>query len=195
MRGSQTERALGAALKRMLCTTRLSKVSVSRLSAEAGVHRQTFYAHFRDVYDLAGWVFTSELSDGVLRRASRDEWADGLLDLLVYLREHRAQLRSVVASLSLRSFERFLYLELRTMMSAVADDVQGDLVLAEGDRDFIVDHFTVAVVGHVMHWIATDMAAEPYRLVADLEFILHGTAREAMERFAGRRGLDCTHDP
>lgn len=168
----------------MLETTRLSKISVSRLAIEAGVHRQTFYAHFTDVYDLAGWVFTSEVADRVLRHASHEEWADGLHDLLLYLQEHRAQLRSVVASLSLRNFEHFLYVELRTMMRAVALQLQGDLVLTDADRDFVIRHFTVAVVGHIMHWIADDMTEDPYRLVANLEFILRGSVRQAMERFA-----------
>lgn len=179
-----SQRALATALKRMLTTTPLSRVTVSSLADEAGVHRQTFYRHFHDVYDLAVWVFTADIADQVLQRAGHDEWADGFVQLLRYLRTNREQVQSVLASVSHRRLERFLYVEFRQMMRAVADDVQGDLVLSEADRDFVVDHYTVAVVGHLLHWLAGDMRVEPLVLVSNIEFILRGGVRSSLERFA-----------
>lgn len=32
--------------------------------------------------------------------------------------------------------------------------------LREVDRDFIIDHFTLTTLGHLLHWLATDMRGD-----------------------------------
>lgn len=185
-----SQRALAHALKRMLTRTPLSKITVSALAAEAGVHRQTFYRSFQDVYDLAVWVFTVDIASEVLSRAGYEEWADGFVQLLRYLRTNHEQVSSVLASVSHRSLERFLYRAFREMMRAVVADVQGDLVVSDADRDFVIDHYTIVVVGHILHWIAGDMRTPPLALVSRIEFILRGSVRASLERFAGQAAFD-----
>ena len=178
--------ALGEALKHALHTVPLSKVTVSGLAEAAGVHRQTFYAHFHDVYDLAAWVFTRDIANEVLQGAGHETWADGLVLFLRYLRDNRDQAVSVIDSLSHRELELFLFHSLRRMMRAVADDVQGDLRVPQEDRDLIVDHYTLAVLGHVTHWIATGMAQDPQELADRLQFVMRGQVRESFERAVKR---------
>ncbi len=178
--------ALAEALRTALQTAPLAKVTVSGLAEAAGVHRQTFYAHFRDVYDLASWVFATDISDRVLREAGHETWADGLIFLLRYLRANRNVATSVIDSLSHRDLERFLFHALRRMMRAVADDVQGDLRLRPEDRAFIVDHYTLAVLGHVEHWVMAGMKDDPAQLVTRVQFIMEGQVRESFERAARR---------
>lgn len=179
--------ALGAALKSELRTTTLARVTVTRLAEVAGLNRQTFYSHFLDVYDLAEWVFTTEISDHIMAHASYDEWADGFVKLLAYMREHREQTYAVVRSLRHENLERFFYRELREMMRVIVAELDGGLELRTEDRDFVVDHYTLTVLGHLLHWLAADMRENPYVLVERLEFVLHGSVRESLERFAARR--------
>ena len=72
------------------------------------------------------------------------------------------------------------------MMRAVAADVQGDLKVRQDDVDFIIDHYTLAVLGHVTHWITTGMRDDPQQLVERLKFIMDGQVRESFERAAQR---------
>ena len=181
--------ALAAALKRALHTVPLSRVTVSGLAEAAGVHRQTFYAHFHDVYDLAAWTFTADIGDRLLIDAGHDTWAEALVVFLRYLRANRDEAVSVIDSLSHRELELFLYHSLRRMTRAVTDDVQGELRVRPDDREFIVDHYTLAVLGHVTHWITTGMRDDPQLLVDRLEFVMHGQVRESLER-AARRARD-----
>ena len=43
---------LGLALKKMMVTTKLDEISVINLTKECNVNRQTFYYHYRNIYDL-----------------------------------------------------------------------------------------------------------------------------------------------
>ncbi len=178
--------ALAAALKAALVTTPLAKVTVSGLAAAAGVNRQTFYSHFGDVYDLARWVFTTEVANHIMAHASYDQWADGFSELLNYMKQNHDQAYAVIRSLRHDELERFFHHWLRNMMQVIVGELDGDLTLRPADREFVIDHYTLAVLGHLLHWLATDMRENPYVLIERLEFVLHGAVRESLERFAAR---------
>ena len=204
--GRETRDASGAraalveALKRRLATTPLSKVSVASLAADAGVTRQAFYYHFDDVYDAATWVFTTEVADHVLAHAEYDLWADGFLRLLTYMRRHRPQVKAVLDSLTWVKTERFFYRVLRRMMRAIVAELEaaGAAEAAAGaagsgafarrplfdaDREFVIQHYTLTVLGHLLHWLAGGMKEEPEELVRRLEIVMNGHVRESLDRF------------
>ena len=204
--GRETRDASGAraalveALKRRLATTPLSKVSVASLAADAGVTRQAFYYHFDDVYDAATWVFTTEVADHVLAHAEYDLWADGFLRLLTYMRRHRPQVKAVLDSLTWVKTERFFYRVLRRMMRAIVAELEaaGAAEAAAGaagsgafarrplfdaDREFVIQHYTLTVLGHLLHWLADGMKEEPEELVRRLEIVMNGHVRESLDRF------------
>jgi probable dihydroxyacetone kinase regulator len=182
----RSKAALAVALKQALVTTPLAKVTVSGLAASAGVNRQTFYSHFSDVYDLARWVFTTEVANHIMAHASYDQWADGFSELLNYMKQHHDQTYAVIRSLRHDELERFFYRSLRNMMQVIVAEMDDGLTVRAEDRAFVIDHYTLAVLGHLLHWLATDMKENPYVLIERLEFVLHGSVRESLERFAAR---------
>ena len=52
-----TKNALAASLKKLLSKKELSKITITNITEECGVNRQTFYYHFKDIYDLLEWIF------------------------------------------------------------------------------------------------------------------------------------------
>ena len=56
-----TKNALAASLKKLLSKKELSKITITNITEECGVNRQTFYYHFKDIYDLLEWIFTNEV--------------------------------------------------------------------------------------------------------------------------------------
>ena len=52
-----TKRALAASLIKLLSQKPLDKVTVKDIIEDCGVNRQTFYYHFKDIYDLVDWIF------------------------------------------------------------------------------------------------------------------------------------------
>lgn len=182
--GTSTRDLLGAALKQQLLSTPLDKVTVSGLTAAAGVNRQTFYYHFADVYELAAWVFDQEVAQHIMAHASYREWAQGYTTLLQYVQRNLDQVRAVMGSLSHRERERFFVDQFRRMMDAIVAELQGDLVLNPSDRQFVIDHYAATVLGHFLVWLAGGAKDDPVVLVANIQKILAGSVRESLERFA-----------
>ena len=175
---------LAHALRDALQTVPLSKVTVSGLTRTAGVTRQAFYYHFADIRDLTVWVFKREVADQIIAHATHEDWADGLLAMFTWMRNHPEETRSVIASLSMEDLQIFLYKQLRAVMEPIVDQHSADLPVTEDDRVFVTDHFTLAILGNVSQWLATGMSTDPYILTERIARVLDGQVRRSLEALA-----------
>ncbi|AZA10777.1 TetR-like C-terminal domain-containing protein [Corynebacterium gerontici] len=178
--------AIARALKLLLKEKPLRRVTVAQLCRVAVINRQTFYYHFNDIVDAAAWVFAREVADHILQHASYEQWADGLEQLMVYMHDNAEQARAVIDSLPWSRTERFFHATLRQMMTAVVDELltlSPELQVQPADRDFVIQHYTVAVWGHIAHWLAGGMQQDPHGLVRRIHFAMQGHVHESLERF------------
>ncbi|NME79839.1 TetR-like C-terminal domain-containing protein [Rhodococcus sp. 105337] len=177
--------ALAAALKARLRTEPLDKVTVTELTRDCGLTRQAFYYHFPDVRHLAVWVFEREVAGRVRTYASEEGWADGLVRLLLYMRDNRSSTLGVLDGLGRSGLERFLFGQMRPVTEAVMDQDGGGPARVQ-DRVLVVDFYTSAVLAVVLRWVSDGMVEHPYQLVGDLEIMLHGAVRESVRRLDAR---------
>jgi len=177
--------ALAAALKARLRTEPLDKVTVTQLTRDCGLARQAFYYHFPDVRHLAVWVFETEVAGRVRSFTSVLGWADGLVRLMLYMRENRSSTLGVLDGLGRSGLERFLFGQMRPVTEAVMDQDGGGPARAQ-DRVLVVDFYTSAVLAVVLRWVSDGMVEHPYQVVGDLEIMLHGAVRESVRRLDAR---------
>ncbi|MET4061961.1 AcrR family transcriptional regulator [Arthrobacter sp. UYP6] len=177
--------ALAAALKARLRTEPLDKVTVTELTRDCGLTRQAFYYHFPDVRHLAVWVFETEVARQVRAFAAEVGWADGLVRLLLYMRDNRSSTLGVLTGVGQPGLERFLFRQMRPITEAVMDQNGGGPARPQ-DRVLVVDFCTSAVLAVVLRWVADGMVEHPYSVVGDLEIMLHGAVRESVRRLDAR---------
>ena len=110
-----TKYALAAALTSLLNTTTLDNITVKDIVERANVSRQTFYYHFKDVYDLLEWAF----QDTVRRFCEfpADSWQDKLLYAAEVWRANRVLVMNVYHSLGGEYLGRGLERIIRPMTS------------------------------------------------------------------------------
>lgn len=118
--------------------------------------------------------------------ASHDAWADGLVRLMGYLRENRSSTTAVLEGLGRAGLERFLFLQMRPVTAAVVQEVGGGGPASPADRALVVDFYTSAVLAVVLRWVSQGMVEDPYRLVGDVELMLHGAVQESVARLDAR---------
>ena len=177
--------ALAAALKARLRTEPFDKVTVTELTRDCGLTRQAFYYHFPDVRHLAVWVFETEVARRVRTFAAEVGWADGLVWLMRYLRDNRSSTLGVLDGVGQPGLERFLFSQMLPVTEAVMDRDGGGPKRPQ-DRILVVDFYTSAVLAVVLRWVADGMVEHPYRVVGDLELMLHGAVRESVRRLDAR---------
>ena len=87
---NRTRRELSAALRELLRQRPLDQLRVRELTERCGLRRQSFYYHFKDVYDLFAWSVRQERALLLVRLAECLTWREALLDLLERAGEERA---------------------------------------------------------------------------------------------------------
>ena len=60
MKNEETLLLFAKAIKSLIKTQPLDKITVTDIVFQAGKTRQTFYRHFQDKYDLVNWIFDTE---------------------------------------------------------------------------------------------------------------------------------------
>ena len=65
-----TKRALSQALKELIKTRPIEKISVGNICDACGLNRKSFYYHFQDKYDLINWIYCTEFLDTALSAQS-----------------------------------------------------------------------------------------------------------------------------
>ena len=92
-----TKNALATALKKLLSKKELSKITISNITEECGVNRQTFYYHFKDIYDLLEWIFTNEVIEEIDNEIE-ENWQQKFIYIFEYVIQNKEFIKNVYSS-------------------------------------------------------------------------------------------------
>ena len=74
-----TKKALAESLKKLLSKNKLNKITIKEITEDCGVNRQTFYYHFKDIYDLLEWIYKNEVIQEIEEKTTYETWQQGFL--------------------------------------------------------------------------------------------------------------------
>lgn len=180
---SITKLALADSLKKLMLHRPLDKITVKELVEDCGVNRQTFYYHFRDIYDLLGWVFQTEAYDAITDCQNYDTWQQGFLKILQYVKSNQDFCTNAFRSLGREHLEFFLNNATFALISSVMDELSEGHRLQERDKVFIARFFTFGITGMLTDWIRSGMTASPESMVQELSTLMEGQLSMAIIRY------------
>ena len=85
LKGDRTKTKLAATLKELLNKKPLEKVRIHELTEQCDIHRQTFYYHFSDVYDLFTWCVRADTKKLSAFLEQFSTWQETMNGLLMYI--------------------------------------------------------------------------------------------------------------
>ena len=111
-----TEAKFKYALKDMMLSVPLSEINVTVLCEKCGCHRQTFYYHYQDIYDLLAAIFLNEKIEGLDNTTDVREM---LYCFLSYTKANFVFLRSSYNSAARDLVDDFFYGKIMAKMFAI----------------------------------------------------------------------------
>lgn len=178
-----TKRALAASLKKLLLRKPLDKITVVDLAEECEVNRQTFYYHFKDIYDLIEWMCIDEASRALGGKKTYATWQEGFLQIFEAVLENKPFILNVYHSVSREQVEIYLYKLTYDLVIGVVEEESAGMSVREEDKRFIADFYKYAFVGLMLDWIRAGMKEEPRKIVDRLSVLIHGDIARALGRF------------
>ncbi len=176
----KTEEKLGKALKELMSKEPLDQISVKRLADICHINRQTFYYHFRDIYDLLTWIF---LNETLKVKETSGTYVDSLYAFFDYIESNKVFVENVVSSASRDLFFEFLGNNLYTFFIRAITIKDIDKVLTNEDKKFVARFYCTAIIYVFISWIDLGMKEKKEDLIYRLQTLCDGQIDDAISRF------------
>lgn len=154
-----TKAALANGLKELMKRKKLSKITVSDITAQCDISRNTFYYHFCDKYALVNWIFSSEALPIINTFSDPDCWLDGFVNLCKYLLKNRQFYLEAFEYTGQNSLKEYLlefYFELMKLHISTYY-AQFNYQLSPDDLYIVARLEAHAYVGIIMDWVKSGM--------------------------------------
>lgn len=161
----------------------LDKIKIADITNDCEVNRQTFYYHFKDIYDLLEWIYTNEATRALGDKKTYDTWQDGFYEIFEYILENKIFVINTYNSVSREYLERYLYNEAYYLLLGVVEEKSKDISVRDKDKAFIADFYKFAFVGLVIEWIRKGMREDPKDIIKRLNILIYGNIELALERY------------
>lgn len=176
-----TKKALATSLKKLLSKKELSKITISNITDDCGVNRQTFYYHFKDVYDLLEWIYLNEVIQSLDGKDTYDTWQHGFLSIFEYILNNKDFVKNTYNSISREFFLRFIYNQTTELLMNIIEAKSKNLEVKKEDKKFIANFYKYGFVGIVQDWIENGMKENPNNIIKKLDSIIDGNFESALE--------------
>ena len=175
-----TKKALAVSLKKLLSKKELSKITISNITDECGVNRQTFYYHFKDIYDLLEWIYKNEVIDEIDNKD--EEWQQRFLYIFKYVLKNKEFVKNTYNSISRKYVNKFIYEHTDKLLKNVIDEEaeKESIKVQDEDKTFIATFYRYSFVGIIQNWIEEGMKESPKEIIEKLSKILDGSFKKAL---------------
>lgn len=181
-----TKKALANSLKQLMRDIPLNKISVKQIVENCGLNRQTFYYHFKDIFDLIEWIYRTEAVESISQYRSYDTWTDGFYKIFIYIENNKAFCLNTLNSLGRNHLDMYLYEVTNELLIGVVNEVSYDMNVKDEDKKFIANFYTHAFTGLVIQWMKEGMKENPKIIIKKLSELIEGNFIRALERYENK---------
>lgn len=177
-----TKKVFADTLKKLMQTKPFEKISISDITSECGMNRNSFYYHFPDKYELLNWVFVTEIGKRINAESDIEQSAEErLLTVCEYFYENRIFYANAFSYEGQNSFNEYFRDILRTLISVRMDsdieiDIEDDL------KEFMSEFFIDAIVTSLSKWVKGGCKTSPERFTEMLKLTVTGTAKYILDK-------------
>ncbi len=145
----------------LLKTNTIEKITIKMLSEKCDINRQTFYYHFRDIYDLMEWTLWEHMQDYLKEYGSPDDdWLKTLQLLFDYLSSRRNLILNGYDTYNRVQYERFIQDHLRDIFQDQIDKFPRIDEVPEESADFVCTVYTLTVSELLIEWVESSMPTD-----------------------------------
>ncbi len=185
--GQRTKAAIRQSFLALLNQMPFDKISIRDIAEKSGVTRNTFYYYYRDIYALTEEIFDLEIERIAGRSIRYDSWQAAFLDATEFATENRRAVYHLYNSANRSILERYYHKSILTaMMSFVRKEAEG-LPVPEKKIQTLARFYSAALVGLTAEWLREGMKTDTAAFIGELEDMLDGNIRRALERSCENR--------
>lgn len=180
----ETERNIADALKDLMQSKSFEKISVSDITDYCGIHRQTFYYHFTDKYELLDYVVRKELIEPLLQNFTLDNMYDKFTFMFHVMKANEQFYHSALKINAAELFGFISKLAAERFIDIFAEIEKSNNIPAKNETDnkMLAEFFGFGISGVVLEWAQHGMKDSPEILAQRIKNIVSDCKRLAIAR-------------
>ena len=178
-----TKLSLADGFRKLMERKAFEKITISDITGECGLNRQTFYYHFRDKYELLNWIFYNEAIAPFIDGLSFDNWSKKLCVMLELIYNNSRFYSNALKTSYSEEFREYMHRESTNVFCSVIDNVSGNYVIEDDDKRFIAEFFSYGMTGTIVSWVSKGMRDTPQKVVSHIENLVNDCQRLAIARY------------
>lgn len=185
-----TQKAILQTFEDMLREMRFDKITVSALVARCEISSNTFYYHFRDIYDLLdAWI--GKINQEFLAQTEGiDNWAEKFKIVLHLMQDNSKLIFNLFDSISRERLERFAFSSVRNLFyEEVSREAEGKRIPDEVIRG-VSDFCCYSILGYLLEFLWNRMEADVDKEVDRLSMIFAGAIEYVIRRSMGEESAE-----
>lgn len=178
-----TENSISDAFKKLMSVKAFEKISVSDITDLCDIHRQTFYYHFSDKYELLNTVVYNELIMPLINDFKLDNMYEKLENLFATMKAEKGFYQSVFKIYAGELFNLISKLIAEEFVP-VFQNIQhssGIHVNDEAENKLFAEFFSYGIAGIACEWALDGMKEEP-RIIVQRIFGIISSCKQLMQK-------------
>lgn len=157
-----TKMQIVSALKRLALKKPIEKITVSDITGESGLSRQTFYRHFEDKYALMNWYFDMILEESFNQMGKGETLKECLEKKIRYISKERIFFKEAFRMDDFREHDfKLIY---RFYLDKIYEKTQCEV---DGDIRFLLEMYCNGSVFMTSKWLLNDEKSDIVSLLID----------------------------
>lgn len=184
---AKTKWALVEALKHAMEKKPLSKITVTELVTECKINRKTFYYYFENIYDLLKWMLEQEAIEIVKQFDFIINPEEAFRFVMEYIAKNKHILNCAYDSLGQEELKRFLYNDLKNVMSCAILQIEDELKISVDDsfKDLLASFYTEAAAGIIVDWMKNKFSQDMEEILDDMLLTFRASIPAILKTKAG----------
>lgn len=176
----QTKRKIANSLKELMMKNSFEKITVSDITDRCGIHRQTFYYHFQDRYELLDWLLYDEIVNPLINGFTIDNMYDKIYEMFLTMSNDKKFYHNAI---KINSDDLYRYIsriavEQFTQMVKTISGSTG----SESDDIIMAEFVGFGISGIVVSWVQKGMKESPSDMTEKIENIVTVFKKIAVNR-------------
>ena len=169
-----TKQAMYHALKKLITTKSINKITIKDITDTCGLNRQTFYYHFKDIYDLLEWSFQEEFRfiDSYLQKPEYT-WEEIFAGSVKYISQNKYICQCIVCGLARDQLILSLHNSIYEIVRKIILHSLPQNQIPEKYLEFTARFYTYALSNYLFDWVKNGMLETPEEVIDNFIFVVN----------------------
>ncbi|WP_295210744.1 TetR/AcrR family transcriptional regulator C-terminal domain-containing protein [Ruminococcus sp.] len=163
-----TKGALCDALKKLCEQKPFDKISISDITGECGLNRQSFYYHFQDKYELLAYIYFNDLFINITKGVNYDNWYERLEGFLDHMQQDK-KFYSNTLKCSEKIFENYLFKSMHKLFIRFFYHAVATTRKRSDKAKFFADFYSHGFCGIIIDWATSGMKDSPHDVMLQMK--------------------------